>query len=201
MNTITLPVGFGFAAVAAPATSVILGPAWSGAVPFVAAFAIASTLQVMQSPFSTLLLMRGHTKTQSHAVWLEFVFFLMFAAMLVPTFYLIGLVWARMVGSLINLLFCVLATHRYCKMPMKQVGTAIARPLFGAILMYLLVETVVSHLQSVPLQLGLGIVCGALSFALWSFLTWVWSGKPAGLESTAIDFVTNLKMRNNGTGT
>lgn len=199
VNTITLPVGFGFAAVAAPATSLILGPAWSGAVPFVAAFAIASTLQVMQSPFSTLLLMRGHTKTQNHAVWLEFVVFLMFAAMLVPTFYLIGLVWARMVGSLINLLYSVLATHRYCEMPMKQVGTAIARPLVGAMLMYLLVDTVVSHIQSALLQLGLGIVCGGLSFALWSFVTWIWSGKPAGLESTIIDFVTNLKIKSKGT--
>lgn len=196
VNTITLPVGFGFAAVAAPATGLILGPAWGGAVQFVAAFAIASTLQVMQSPFNTLLLMRGHTKVQSYVVWFEFAVFLVFAAVLVPSFFLIGLVCARMLGSLANLVVTVLAAHRYCDTSLRLVSIAIARPLFGAMLMYLLVVTVVNHTLGDSMRLCLGIASGGLSFTLWSMFSWLLSGKPAGLESTVVDYITDLKFKN-----
>ncbi|MFZ4623253.1 MAG: oligosaccharide flippase family protein [Rhodoferax sp.] len=72
VNTITLPVGFGFAAVALPATAIVLGAQWLDAAPLVAAFALAGTLQFAMSPLGTLLTLRGHTRVQSRIVWAEF---------------------------------------------------------------------------------------------------------------------------------
>ena len=192
VNTVTLPIGFGLAAVAVPATYLILGPSWTGAVPFVAAFAVASTLQVMQSPLNTLLLMRGHTKVQSYAVWLEFAVFLLFAALLVPSFFLIGLVWARMLGSLASLGATVLATRNYYGISVKSVAMTLLRPLTGAAVMYVVVQTFINHVQGNALQLGLGIVCGAMTFTLWSVFSWLLVGRPAGLESTVFDYVQQL---------
>ncbi|MFZ2388015.1 MAG: lipopolysaccharide biosynthesis protein [Polaromonas sp.] len=197
VNTITLPMGFGFAAVALPATHLILGPTWSGAAQYVAAFAIASTLQIMQSPFSTLLLMRGHTKVQSHAVWLEFAVFLIAAVALVPTFFLIGLVWARMLGSVANLGATLLATRRYCGIPLKSAAKTVMRPLLGAAGMYLLVQTIVDHVQGDAWQLGLGISCGAVAFTVWSVFSWQVTGRPPGLESTVHSFIGNRHGRGN----
>jgi len=193
VNTITLPIGFGFAAVAVPATNLILGPAWGGATQFVATFALASTLQIMQSPLNTLLLLRGHTKVQSHVIWLEFAVFLVSAAALVPAFFLIGLVWARMLGSLANLGATALAARKYCGISLRSVAKAVMRPLLGAIAMYLLVQTVINHVQGDALRLGLGIACGAVTFTIWSVCSWLLAGRPAGLESTAIDYIQQLK--------
>jgi lipopolysaccharide exporter len=193
VNTITLPIGFGFAAVAVPATNLILGPAWGGAVQFVATFAIAGTLQTMQSPFKTLLLLRGHTKVQSHVIWLEFAVFLVSAAALVPAFFLIGLVWARMLGSLANLGATALAARKYCGISLRPVAKAVIRPLLGAIAMYLLVQTVINYVQGDALRLGLGIASGAVTFTLWSVCSWLMTGRPAGLESTVLNYLQGRK--------
>lgn len=193
VNTITLPIGFGFAAVAVPATNLILGPAWGGASQFVATFALASTLQIMQSPLSTLLLLRGHTKVQSHVIWLEFAVFLVSAAALVPAFFLIGLVWARMLGSLASLAATALAVRRYCGISLRSVAKAVMRPLLGAIAMYLLVQTVVNHIDGDAMRLGLGIACGAVTFTLWSVFSWMLTGRPAGLESTVLGHIQELR--------
>lgn len=193
VNTITLPIGFGFAAVAVPATNLILGPAWGGAVQFVATFAIAGTLQTMQSPLKTLLLMRGHTKVQSHAVWLEFAVFLVSAAALVPAFFLIGLVWARILGSLANLGATALAARRYCGISLSSTAKAVVRPLLGAVVMYLLVQTVVNHVHGDAMRLGLGIACGAATFTIWSVVSWLTIGRPAGLESTVWSYLQGRK--------
>ena len=191
INTITFPLGLGFAAVAVPATSLILGPAWSTAAQYVAPFALVGTLQIIQSPFRTLLTMRGHTKVQSHAVWIEFVIFLVAAAALVPTHFLLGLVWARMLGSALSLGVILLAARRYCGLSLRETAAVLMRPLIGATLMYAIVVLVVNHVEGDVFKLGLGIACGALTFTLWSLCSWWVVGRPAGLESTLLAYLKN----------
>jgi O-antigen/teichoic acid export membrane protein len=195
VNTITFPIGLGFAAVAAPASSLILGPTWSHAAPYVAAFALVSTLQIVQSPFNTLLTMRGHTKVQSKVVWLEFAVFVVAAAVLVPYFYLMGLVWARMLGSAVNMFTTLLAARSYCTLSLRATAVVLLRPLVGAMLMYLLVQIVSQQFNSDVLKLGFGITCGAISFTVWSFCSWLLAGKPAGLESTVFDYIKTTQNK------
>jgi lipopolysaccharide exporter len=187
VNTVTLPMGFGFAAVALPATALVLGPAWSSAVPFVAAFAMVGALQSIQSPFNTLLLMRGYTKVQSQIVWLEFAVFLLAAIALVPSWALIGLVWARMAGSLVSIGASAWATRKHCGLPLLEVVKAVLRPLMGALLMYGIVRLLDDPSQSDAWRLALGVTSGMLTFSVWSTLSWVFMGRPEGLESTVFD--------------
>jgi len=193
VTAITFPIGLGFAAVATPACSLILGPSWSSAAQYVAAFALLGTAQIIQSPFSTLLTLRGHTSVQSKAVWLEFAIFLAAAVALVPTFFLTGLVWARLVSTFGNLAFTLMAVKRDCDISLRAVFFAVARPLSGAVLMNLMVQLIITLVNGDLAKLGVGIITGALVFTLWSFCTWWVSGKPAGLESTVMDYIDNDK--------
>ena len=188
VNTITFPIGLGFAAVATPACSLILGASWTSAAQYVAAFALLGTAQIIQGPFSTLLTLHGHTSVQSKAVWLEFAVFLVAAIALVPTFFLSGLVWARMVSTFVNLAFTLLSVKRQCDVSMRAVAFALARPLIGAVLMNLAVQQVTAALEGDLAKLSVGILTGALTFSLWSFCTWWATGKPAGLESTVMAY-------------
>ena len=193
INTITLPIGLGFAAVAAPASSLILGPAWGDAAQYVAAFALVGTAQIIQSPFNTLLTVRGHTKMQSQAVWLEFAVFLTASAALVPYLFLMGLVWARLLGSLVNLAVIFLASRKLCGISTSATGLALLRPLIGAALMYVAVQALIGRVDGDALKLGLGIVGGAAMYTMWSLCSWWAAGRPDGLESTVIEFLNRRK--------
>jgi O-antigen/teichoic acid export membrane protein len=191
VNTITMPLGLGFAAVAAPATSVLLGATWSSAAQYVAPFAVVGALQNIQNPYRTLLTMRGHTKVQSHAVWLEFVVFLIAAAALVPGNFLLGLVWARGLGSVASLGATLLATRKYCALALRPSAAALLRPLIGSVLMYVAVSLIINPISSDLIKLSVGIISGVLLYTTWSFVSWMAVGKPSGLEAIVMDFLHN----------
>lgn len=188
VNTITMPIGFGFAAVALPATHLLLGPSWGGAAQFVTAFAFASTLQVIQSPFNSLLVMRGHTKVQGMTVWLEFAVFLIAALTLVPTYSLIGLVWARMVGSAASLVGTLFVARAYCSVHLGSTIKAIVRPLMGATAMYLAVTFMTKNIDGDALKLALGIIYGFITYCVFSTCSWLLAGRPEGIESIFLGY-------------
>lgn len=194
-NTLTLPVGLGFAAIATPATAVLLGEHWLGAAPLVAIFAVAGALQFALTPLGTLLVLRGHTRVQSQIVWIEFAAFSAVALLLVPQLHLIGLVWARIAGSLVNGALTAGYTQQLCRLPMRVVGKALARPLIGALGMFALVSLVVAQFATQTAQLAFGISAGILVFGCWSALTWLLAGRPEGLESTVFDWFARRSYR------
>lgn len=198
VNTIILPLGVGFAALSLQAVSLVLGPAWSAATAYVAAFAIAGAIQTICNPVNTLLVLRGFTRIQSAIMWLEFVVFLIVAYGLVPSHFLMGLVGARIIGSVVNIVATAIAAHRYCKLPLGQLMTAVARPLLGSVCLYALVVFVVARVDGLVWQVVTGVLAGALSFAMWCWVTWQLVGRPEGLESTLLDqFLTfRNKARN-----
>lgn len=188
VNTLTLPLGFGFAAVAVPATSLVLGSAWTNSAPFVAAFALAGAAQNLPASLNSLLILRGHTKIQSYQVWFEFLVFAVAALVLVPDHFLMGLVWARILGSIAATVAAIYSCRKYCglhaSLPLRTIG----RPLAGAVLMHFLVSFIVMTVQAPILGLITGIMAGALFYTLWTAATWVWAGRPEGLESTIFDY-------------
>nr|WP_145544877.1 oligosaccharide flippase family protein [Variovorax boronicumulans] len=189
VNTLTLAIGLGFAAIATPATLVVLGSGWVDAVPYVAAFAVISAIQVMLNPLSTLLVLRGHTKVQSHIVWLEFAGFVLAAALLVPSMSLMGLVWARGVGLLVGGTACMFFTRRYCGLRIWPTLAAIARPLLGALLMFWIVQLCIGTVAAPWAKLAVGICSGAVFYTAWCVSSWWLVGRPEGLESTVWDAV------------
>jgi len=200
VNTITLPVGLGFAAIAAPATALLLGDKWLEATPFVACFALAGAVQFALSPLNTLLVLRGHTRIQNHIVWIEFAVFVTLALALIPQLHLLGLVWARIGASLVNALVTVVSAKKHCGLPLWATVQAVWRPLLGALTMYLTVAFCVGLFESVVAQLAAGILSGVLLYGTWTTITWLLVGRPEGLESTVFDYFANRAAVKNRLG-
>lgn len=192
LNSVVWPIGMGFASIAIPATNVLLGEKWSGASAFVATFAIAAVLQTFLSPLRTLLVLRGYTRVHMHIVWTEFAAFLCAAALLVPNLHLIGLVYARIIGSLINATATLILTRTYCNFPLKPLIVATGRPLLGSAIMFFLVQFAISFVAGNVAQTVVGIATGAVFYIVWSLTTWCFSGRPEGLESTVLDSLAGM---------
>jgi lipopolysaccharide exporter len=195
VNTLTLPVGLGFAAIAAPATALLLGNQWLAATPLVAIFAIAGALQFALSPLGTLLVLRGHTRVQSHIVWIEFATFAVLTLALVPQLHLLGLVWARVGGSLANGWLTIARTNQLCGLRWPTVVAALWRPLVGSLGMYLTVVSTIGLFSTMAAQLAFGISVGVVVFGLWTLISWQVVGRPEGLESTMFDFLAHKRIR------
>jgi lipopolysaccharide exporter len=159
----------------------------------VACFALAGALQFAMSPLNTLLVLRGHTRTQSRIVWIEFALFAVASLVLVPQMHLLGLVWARIAASLANAAVIALSTQKQCHLPLASVMHALWRPLAGAVAMYFLVRYVGGLVPAGALQLVVGVLCGALFYSAWCVASWFVAGKPEGFESTAFDFLATRK--------
>lgn len=200
VNTVIWPIGLGFMAIAAQATELALGSKWMDAVPFVSLFALASVLQTMTSPANTLLILHGHTRSQSQIVWIEFASFVLAAVLLVPGFHLTGLALARIVSSFVSSLVTLLYTQKICRLSMMATLKTLGRPVVGSLLMYGLVVYLMRTLAdtfSLPgLALTTAILSGAVFFMLWSLASWHLSGQPEGLESTIMDKLTQWRMSN-----
>ncbi|MDO9504991.1 oligosaccharide flippase family protein [Hydrogenophaga sp.] len=189
--TLTLPLGFGLAAVASPATLLILGSAWTGAAPYVAAFAIVGAIYSLGGPVTTLLTLRGHTRSLSAAVWVEFCLFVVCAIVLVPYYGLMGLVMARAVGAVVNLFVTFWLGSKQCSLRLMPILASIVRPLSGALLMYSVVDALVGYLGLGIYSLAISILAGASLFFMWSLLSWNFLGRPEGFESTLLEIVSS----------
>lgn len=189
LNSITAPIGIGFAALSVQATALMLGPSWAEAARFVLLFALVNTVQLMANPLGTLLVMRGLTRLQSHMVWLEFAAFCLLAALLVPPQGLIGLGYARLGAGVLNLLAMGAVTYLRCGLSPTALSFAILRPTVGAALMFVLISVCVDAVASTLGQVVAGVVVGGAFYLVWAFATWRLSGRPEGFESTAIELV------------
>lgn len=196
LNVITIPVGFGIASVATPLTEIILGSKWSEAAPFVAIYALAAAVQFIVSPLTTLLILKGHTKIQSSAIWIEFIIFSIFAFLLISKFNLVGLAIARLIASTFNIGLTAYFSWKYCGINLYAVAFCIVRPLAGSIIMSIFVVKLTALMQqSVYLEIFAGASLGALFYSLWIFCTWLIFKKPQGLESTIFDFFVNYRNK------
>lgn len=197
-NAITLPMGFGTAALATQLTLLILGHKWSEAAPIVAVFAIVGSLQFAMSPLNSLLVLRGHTRTQSTVVWIEFAVFALMSLVLVPRLHLVGLVWARLIAGVFNAGVVGFFAHSRCEVSLQSIVAALWRPLLGSAGMYWAVVEVVALMDTLHGRLLAGVVTGVLSYSLWLVLSWLAVGRPEGLESTVFDALRARARRGRG---
>ncbi len=194
-NTITLPIGFGVAAVALPVTELILGNNWLAAAPYVAGFALVASAQFSISPLNSLLVLHGHTKTQSSVVWIELVAFAISAVLLLPRLHLMGLVWSRLIAMAVSALATVNFAHNLCGMPWRSILLAFWRPLLGSVAMYFVVGQAMQGLAGNAVQLVAGVAAGAAAYVAWSLASWRLSGRPDGLESTVLEALRSVRRK------
>lgn len=188
VNVLTMPIGFGVAAIALPLTTLVLGEKWTNAAPFVAIFAIISTIQFIASPLITLLILNGYTKIQSTAIWIEFALFIVAAYFLFSYFDLIGLAIARLLASLLSTGLMLYFSQKYCFMSIRKMLFSILRPMVGAIIMGAGVYYYIQNIYDLKyIIIPLVIISSAIFYIFWCLITWLIIGKPEGLESTVLD--------------
>lgn len=192
VSTLTLPLGVGMAFVAEPVALLLLGEKWRAAIPFIAIFAIGGAIRVSVGALSTYLMVLGDSKFLAHATWIEFVAFLVAAAILTPLYGLIGLAEARLLSSCVNWLIFVIAATRKNKIRYRDLGGVLWRPLLGIVAMAIVLSIFLLPDWPLALNLALQIITGAISFVFISVAGWWLAGKPDSLESLVVHKVTLL---------
>jgi O-antigen/teichoic acid export membrane protein len=189
-NTLTLPIGFGVAALGPLITAVVLGPNWLEAAPFVALFAVAGSVRFMLSPLESLLVLDGHTRPLSTVVWLQAAVLGLAIWWLMPLLGMVGLAWARLLSVCFSSLMVGYYAWSLSQVAPRDLLKALIRSLGGSALMYLLVTAVLPSLPGgdIP-RLLTGVGLGAVFFTMWSLLSWRLAGRPEGLESTVLDLL------------
>jgi O-antigen/teichoic acid export membrane protein len=190
--TVIWPIAFGFSALALDATKLVLGEKWLAATPFVAVFSITAALQSSGGPLRSYLTLLGHTRVQNTVTWIEFFSFLAAAALIVPSQGLLGLAYARWMGSLLSVLCLLSACHKYCGLHWKSSLKYCYRPIIIALLMYFAVSAAISNLDSFLVRLPVGIATGISFYIILVMFSWHISGRPEGLESTVVDKLKSL---------
>jgi len=193
VNTVIWPLGLGFAAVAFEATDLLLGEKWHMASPYVAIFSITAAIQASGGPLRAYLTLLGYTKVQSTITWIEFFCFAVLAAVLVPYHHLLGLAYARMLGSIVNFICLTISTHLYCNLPFTKIINSTYRSIGTAAIMALIVMSAFTSVASPILRLTLCILGGAALYTSAIFLSWQLAGKPEGFESTIYDKFIKLR--------
>lgn len=192
VNSITMPLGFGLAAVSSQATLLLLGKQWVDATPFVAGFAIIGVVQYIASPLNTLLNVAGHVRVQSRIVWIEFMAFVALALALTPAYHLQGLMLARIGSGLLQAALMMLAARQFMQLSLTVTLATLVRPLCGALLMYGVLSTWGPLFSQPVISLVLNVMLGAVFYTSWLFLTWQLVGRPAGLEELILEKFSKL---------
>ena len=195
VNAVTLPAGFGVAAMALPITLLVLGENWIEAAAIVGLFGIAGAIQVAANPLSTLLILRGFTRCQSGIVWIEFVTFAIACMVFVPELHLQGLIYARIARALMSVILFAFECHRKCGLPMFSSLGMIWRPLFASLVMYFVVGMALDVSDNLYLDFMIGIAAGVVTYAVLMLFSWYITGRPQGLEHEVVSFITSRQQR------
>ena len=189
VNTIIMPMGFGLAAVSEPATLLLLGAQWQSAAPFVAGFAIIGVVQYLAAPLNTFLNVAGYVRVQSRIVWTEFLAFVVLAALLSPKFHLQGLMLARIGSGLLHAFLMMLAARLHLQLSLRKTLSTLIRPLIGSLIMYALLVNWGQYFTHPIPNIFFNVALGTAFYTFWILITWRLAKCPAGLESTAIEFI------------
>lgn len=189
-STLTVPMAVGMWSLSMLFVDVFLGAQWHEAAPILGLYALVSLVQFIANPLSALLVLHGYTRTQSTAAWLELSAFVGAALVLLPWLHLIGLVWARLIATSLNLTVMLFFARTMAGLRVPLVLNALWRPVVGALLMALTLKISPALEPTLGwLELVMKIMLGVVVFTVWSLVSWRLFGRPEGLESTAIDLL------------
>ena len=195
-STVTMPVAIGMWSLSTLFVEVVMGSKWLEAAPFLAVYALVSLVQFAANPLSTLLILHGHTQTQSKAAWIELSVFLIATLLLLPGMQLMGLVWARFLASAVNLMSMMAFARKMTGLQTLLVLKAYWRPALGSLIMALVLALFDPFAKAAPwLHLLASVALGMSVYAVWALASWRISGKPEGFESTVFDFLSRRRLR------
>lgn len=195
-STLTVPIAVGMWSLSVLFVEVFLGAQWHEVAPFLGLYALVSLVQFAANPVSALLVLHGHTRTQSTAAWLELSAFVVATLVLLPWLHLIGLVWARLIATSLNFVVMLVFARRMADLKAQRVLNAFWRPAMGALLMAVTLHMTPALAPTWAwLELFMKVAIGVVFFTSWSLVTWHMCGRPDGLESTVVDYLKNRGLQ------
>ncbi len=147
----------------------------------------------MMAPVQDLLIVKGFSRQSASVVWVEFSCFIVFSLVLIHYFGLVGLAYARLAATIVSAAVSFRLGVVYGDLRTRDMLRALARPIAGCILMAGAILLLGPHLQgALPLvSLIAKIICGATVYAIWILVSWILSGRPAGLEDSMVRALRN----------
>jgi O-antigen/teichoic acid export membrane protein len=192
-----LPVGVGFALVAGPFISMVLGPQWTDAALVAQILSTVFAAHAFSMPFGPLAMGLGRTRllfmrdVANIVVRYPLIFVGLF------TGGLLGLLIARCFSGAASIAIDLFLARRLAGIGMATQLLSSWRPLVATLGMALSVWAVstLGGGEAGILQLALMILTGAASYFGTTMVLWRATGKPAGPEREALDVLLFLRRR------
>lgn len=209
VSMIAMPVGFGFALVAAPLVELALGEIWLPTVPVIQIFAVMSAIQASESVRSLAMAL-----DRTRDVFMRDLLVLLARVLLVLAGMaagaasgagaLIGLVMGSSIASLILLVLSLRLVKQLCGISIVRQLSVTIRPLLAALVMTAGVILITRHTELLPKmggqigEIAFTVGTGGILYALALTLIWAASGRPAGAEAglAALSRQSWLTVRN-----
>lgn len=191
VNTVTLPAGVGLALVANLVVPVVLGRAWTEAIPFLVLFSLIGAIRFVIGPYYTLLMTIGSSRTLAFMSWFELAVFAVMAAVFWQRG-VEGIAYARLVSTIVIVIVWIELGRRN-GLAVTGLARAIARPAVGCVLMALALWLLPLPDLGDGAALAARIAIGSIVYLGWIIGSWVALGRPDGLESHFIEQIISLR--------
>jgi O-antigen/teichoic acid export membrane protein len=200
--TIALPIGCGFAAVAEPTVSLLLGAKWLPSVLVIQALAAVFAVQTLTNPLQALAMSLGNTRDLFRRDLVGFAIRIPLLVVGAVFGGIRGVVFARVASGLLGTVINVALVSRLTGISALRQLLNNTRPILATALMV----SAVLALQNFPLlaamlpanrvvALALTVASGALVYLVSLYVLWRLSGRPSGPETEALTVVNNLRAK------
>ena len=184
---ISMPIGFGFSAVAEHAVPILLGAQWIEIVPLMEWLAIFGPALCITAVFTQILLVTDHGKVQVACAWSH----VLALAVALPIVGRLGgledVAAARTLIAWAVVPLVLWLASRVLPVSFRDLLLVLWRPTLAAFAMFLVLEALPVHLTEIQaVQLVFEIALGALVFTACAVLLWHLSGQPHGPERDLI---------------
>jgi O-antigen/teichoic acid export membrane protein len=198
---LSIPAGFGLAALAPLVATVLLGAKWVGSIPVIQIVAIEGVIQSLQSNVYATYLALGRPDISCKIDTLYMLLLLLLTVLLAPTFGIVGAAYAYLVTAAIFGPMKLWVATRMLDLPMSRWVAGVWRPVLSAIVMYATVRPFVHTLSaggaagtSGLWQLAVCMLLGVTVYLAFLALLWILSGKPQGAEVAVLTRLLPRRM-------
>lgn len=199
---IGIPLLVGESLVAEPLILLMLGEKWRAAAPLLRWLAISLVPSLFALPAIPLMMTLGRTQWVLRRNLIEFAVKFPIVIVCGMRYGIPGVIFARLVSETVTAVFCVHMVRRMIGLSVRDQATASWRAVAGTLVMTVAIllcqyafpiEPLASFAQG--LQLATTVAGGVLIYAATVTTLWVSAGRPAGLETVALDLVSSVITR------
>lgn len=193
---ICLFLSFCLVVTAPEVVAIVLGPKWTDAVPLMKWMAVFGGFTALVLVLEMPLWVAGRTDVSAGQTWGELALILPATLLAVQSFGAEGAAAARAGVAVLMVPIMMMLTARWGSVSFLGLLGALWRPLTAAIVMALALYSLpLPALSPVILLLAIKVVLCVLVYVSTLMLLWLLSGRPLGLEATALGYARMLMQR------